>query len=198
MKFKMANYIYKNGELMHYGVPGMRWGFRKARYTESSGRRGWFGRKKKLQSDDEQPKKKQRIDEEKESDKPIEKRKVSDLSDDEIKSRLARIDLEKRYTEATKKAEKDPNAKLRAEVERMQLEARRKELVRSMQPQKSRRGRDFTLRVLEQIGEKTLVNIGTQAGVKGLGLAINKMFNVDPYDTEKRIVNPNKGQADKK
>lgn len=194
----MANYIYKDGELMHYGVPGMRWGFRKARYSETSGRRGWFGRKRKLAPDDEPAKKKTRIDEEKESDKPIEKRKVSDLSDDEIRARLARMDLEKRYTEATEKPKKDPNAKLRAEVERMQLEARRKELVTSMRPQKSHRGRDFTLRVLEQIGEKTLVNIGTQAGVKGLGLAINKMFNVDPYDTEKRIVNPNKGQADKK
>ena len=29
MRFSMADYIYKDGELMHYGVPGMRWGFRK-------------------------------------------------------------------------------------------------------------------------------------------------------------------------
>lgn len=198
MKFKMANYIYKDGELMHYGVPGMRWGFRKARYSETSGRRGEFGRKRKLPTDDEQTKKKPRIDDKKELDKPTKKRKVSDLSDDEIRTRLARMDLEKRYVEATKKTKKDPNESLRAEVERMQLESRRKELIKSMQPQKSHRGRDFTLRVLERIGENTLVNIGTQAAVKGLGLAINKIFNVDPYDANLRIVNPNKGQTDKK
>lgn len=46
MKFKMANYIYKNGELMHYGVPGMRWGFRRAeqrsaRIERKGHKKGW-------------------------------------------------------------------------------------------------------------------------------------------------------------
>lgn len=42
----MANYIYKNGELMHYGVPGMRWGVRRAqrrdaRIERKGARKGW-------------------------------------------------------------------------------------------------------------------------------------------------------------
>lgn len=167
---------------MHYGVLGMRWGFRKAPQSGSDERRGLFGRKQKIRPEEEQVKQ-----------KPSEERDVSELTDEEIKTRLARLSLEKQYTEATQKPKEDPNSRLKAEVDRLQLKAKRKELLREI-----RRGRTFTLKVLEQIGEKTLVNVGTQAAVKGLGLAINKKFNVDPYDTEKRIVNPNKGQADKK
>lgn len=42
----MANYIYNNGELMHYGVPGMRWGVRRAQRREArierkGARKGW-------------------------------------------------------------------------------------------------------------------------------------------------------------
>lgn len=42
----MANYIYKEGELMHYGVPGMRWGFRRAeprsaRIERKGRKKGW-------------------------------------------------------------------------------------------------------------------------------------------------------------
>lgn len=42
----MADYIYVNGELMHYGIPGMRWGVRRAQRrttgVEKKGvRKGW-------------------------------------------------------------------------------------------------------------------------------------------------------------
>lgn len=42
----MANYIYKDGELMHYGIPGMRWGVRRAQRREArierkGARKGW-------------------------------------------------------------------------------------------------------------------------------------------------------------
>lgn len=42
----MANYIYSNGELMHYGIPGMRWGVRRAerraaRIERKGAKKGW-------------------------------------------------------------------------------------------------------------------------------------------------------------
>ena len=97
-------------------------------------------------------------------------RTVKDLSDTELQARIRRLDLEKRY----------------------------KDLSTSVNPPKSTRGKDFALRVIEKIGENKLVNIGTQAATKGLGELINKAFKVDSSDTVKRIVNPNKGQSDKK
>lgn len=98
------------------------------------------------------------------------KRTIKDLSDAELQERIKRLDLEKRY----------------------------KDLSTSVNPPKSTKGKDFALRVLEKIGENTLVNIGTQAANKALGEAINKAFGVDSKDTINRIVNPNKGQSDKK
>lgn len=84
---------------------------------------------------------------------------------------------------------------LQARIKRLDMEKRYKDLSKSV---KSTKGKDFTLRVLEKIGENTLVNIGTQVSNKALGEAINKAFGVDSSDTVKRIVNPNKGQSDKK
>lgn len=98
------------------------------------------------------------------------KRTVNDLTDSELQEKIKRLELEKRYLELSK----------------------------SVNPPKSTRGKDFTVRVIEKIGEQSLVNIGTQAANKALGTAINKAFKVDSNDPVNRIVNPNKGQSDKK
>lgn len=96
------------------------------------------------------------------------KKRASEMSDSELRERISRLNLEKSF----------------------------RDLEKETQPKK--RGKEFTLRVLEKIGEQSLVNIGTQAANKALGEAINKAFKVDSSDTVKRIVNPNKGQSDKK
>lgn len=105
-------------------------------------------------------------------------------------------------TSTKKSSTKSKNVKsmtseeLKQRIERLKLE---KEL-RDLDPQlKARsRGKEFVIGVLENIGKNTLTNIGTQAATHFLGVAINKAAKVDSKDAINRIVNPQKGQADKK
>ena len=160
-------------ELKHHGIIGMKWGIRRtpAQLGKGKGSANTDEKEKKIAKTDkkaEGEKTKQSIFKKKE--KPVEKKTVDELTDDELKAKINRLDLEKRY----------------------------KDLSAAVNPPKSTRGKDFTMRVLEKIGENTFVNIGTQAANKALGTLINKAFGVESSDTVNRIVNPNKGQSDKK
>jgi alanyl-tRNA synthetase len=151
-------------QLKHHGILGMKWGVR--RTPEQLGRKA----AKKAAAEERRQQRKADAKENRRR-KKLARKKLSDLTNDELNERISRLELEKRA----------------------------KELASSLNPPKqASKGKEFVQRVVEKIGENTLTNVGTQAGVKGLGLAINKAFNVDPYDTTFRIVNPNKGQSDKK
>ena len=212
----MSDYIYQDGELMHYGVPGMKWGIRKAGYESSGGR---HPAKKKVRTADDGQKKVLGLFKK--------KRKLSDLSDDEIKAKLARIDLEKRFMEADTelKAMKSGKAKkqsdssndsdskmktvkkklsevsddeLRGKIVRMELEKRYKQLAAETQPQKSHEARDYVMNIVKKIGENTLTDLGTQAATSTLGDLINNMAGISSDDKDHRIVNPRKNQTPKK
>ena len=43
----MADYVYRDGELMHYGVLGMKWGIRRARPSSGGKKRTLSRRQKK-------------------------------------------------------------------------------------------------------------------------------------------------------
>lgn len=148
-----------NVVLAHHGIKGMKWGVRRtpeqlARASrrsgkETTGRDGGSSTKKAA---------------------PASKKTLSDFSDDELRQRISRLELEKRY----------------------------KDLERADIKPKSTKGRDFCVNVLETIGKNTLTNIGTQAANHILGEAINNLAGVSSDDKARRIVNPQKGQEDKK
>ena len=92
----MADFIYRNGELMHYGVLGMKWGVRRSR--PSSG--GSKPTSKKGKTDDaSDPKKTVKAE-----SKP-KKRKISELSDEELRQKISRLQMEKQYRDLAKNRE---------------------------------------------------------------------------------------------
>ena len=134
--------------LAHHGIKGMKWGVRRTpeQLARASGRpvkepagrdKGSAGAKKPAAASTSSSKK-----------------TLGDLSDDELRQRISRLELEKRYKDL-EKADVKP---------------------------KSTRGRDFC------------VNVGQSV----LGEAINKLAGVSSDDKAHRVVNPQKGQEDKK
>ena len=87
------------------------------------------------------------------------------------------------------------DTELKAKIERLNLE---KEFKKSMAEARGDGGKKYMTDILKKIGENTLTNLGTQAATHIVGEAINKVAGVSSSDTAKRIVNPQKGQSDKK
>lgn len=123
-------------ELYHHGILGMKWGIRRTKEQLRSARG-------------------KTASEEKAEAKAETKKRVSDMSDEELRAHVARLGLEKQYRDAVREANKVN--------------------------QPSNKGKAFVMDVLEKSGK----NIATQLVTYAFGTAVNKAFNAEIVNPKK-------------
>lgn len=169
-------------DLQHWGVPGMRWGVR--RYQNKDGTLTTAGKKRynkemtKLKTEERTLKNKARtaakLDKLETQKKNVEKlrgeeqQRVRKLSDDELREKIQRMELEKRYKDLMSQNVKQPEVK-----------------------EKSSAGKKFVMGILENSAK----NIGGQLTTYVMGKGVNALL-ADVFKDD-QIVNPKKGQKDK-
>ena len=166
----MWQYNYSDDYLAHYGVLGMKWGVRRTAAQLGNHIRGKRAQAKRKQS-------------------------LAKARATREKNRKEAAKHQKLLDKGLLSPKKMTDAELKAKIERLNLE---KEFKKSMAEARGDGGKKYMTDILKKIGENTLTNLGTQAATHIVGEAINKVAGVSSSDTAKRIVNPQKGQSDKK
>ena len=166
----MWQYNYSDNYLAHYGVLGMKWGVRRTAAQLGNRIRGKRTQVKRKQS-------------------------LAKARATREKNRKAAAKRQKLLDKGLLSPKKMTDAELKAKIERLNLE---KEFKKSMTDARGDGGKKYVTDILKKIGENTLTNLGTQAATHIVGNAINKMAGVSSSDAVNRIVNPQKGQSDKK
>ena len=166
----MWQYNYSDNYLAHYGVLGMKWGVRRTAAQLGNRVRGKRAQAKRKQS-------------------------LAKARATREKNRKAAAKRQQLLDKGLLSPKKMTDAELKAKIERLNLE---KEFKKSMTDARGDGGKKYMTDILKKIGENTLTNLGTQAATHVVGNAINKMAGVSSSDAVNRIVNPQKGQSDKK
>lgn len=166
----MWQYNYSDDYLAHYGVLGMKWGVRRTAAQLGNRIRGKRAQAKRKQS-------------------------LAKARATREKNRKAAAKRQQLLDKGLLSPKKMTDAELKAKIERLNLE---KEFKKSMTEARGDGGKKYVTDIMKKIGESTLTNLGTQAATHIVGNAINKMSGVSSSDAVNRIVNPQKGQSDKK
>lgn len=139
----------ENNELVHYGILGMKWGVR--RTPEQLARARGSSKKTDSQSTKKKTSSKTAKKSSSKSTEAEKKKTTSEMTDEELRAKINRLELEKRY----------------------------KDLAKTVSPPKSTKGKDFVLRVIERSGENIATQLTTDLMGKAVNKYIGPIFN-DP------------------
>lgn len=160
----MGNYIIKNGELMHWGVPGMKWGIR--RYQNKDGTLTEAG-KKRYDKEMEKAKAAAKIVKNRErtqakmdklnalrADTEARKKALDGKDDGDLEKTL-KSKAKEQKVKKKKSIKEMTDEELQAKIDRMNLEKKYKDLMKERQPDKqnSSKGKEFVSKVLSRTAE---------------------------------------------
>lgn len=106
-----------NNELSHHGIKGQRWGIR--RYQRKDGSLTNAGKKRASKLEDEYSKLTGQKPEGSKTYSSSGKKKISEMSDDEIRAKINRLDLEKRYSELINSSSKKQQSRGKAFIKKV-------------------------------------------------------------------------------
>ena len=165
----------ENHELVHWGVRGMRWGVR--RYQNKDGTLTAAGKKRydkemaKLKAEkkilDNKAKTKAKIDKLENLRKEVDEQKQAN------KPAIAKPKVQK-----SKKSTPMTDEELRAKVQRLELEKRYRDLMKETLPKKKKsKGQEFVTDVLEKSGKNIATQAATYAMGVGVNKLFERVFN---------------------